>query len=282
MTEERFWATAKTEVIPTSGDTATSTSSSSEFGFYFQGAVVVIGVVGAAANALILYAMVASKQHTKQLLIFNQNVFDLSSCLLLVVTYALRLSNIRPTGTLGYWLCMTLLSQNLLWCSINGSAINLLSVTVERYLKVVHPTWSKKLLRKWVIWSAVAFAWISSTIYNTALVFTTGALIDGVCLAGFASEMTKTTHRSNGYSFALRESCRSMGAGMSVAIQTADFDHVLVTTPLSNGGLPGAQRKGQSVLDYPLRSTDFEVNSVTREVSGTRNSLTRSITASLV
>jgi len=32
--------------------------------------------VGAAANALILYAMIASNQHKKQLLIFNQNIFD--------------------------------------------------------------------------------------------------------------------------------------------------------------------------------------------------------------
>jgi len=32
---------------------------------YFQFAVVVIGVVGTAANALVLYALVASKQHKK-------------------------------------------------------------------------------------------------------------------------------------------------------------------------------------------------------------------------
>jgi len=42
------------------------TSSSRGIEFYFQCAVVVIGVVGTAANALILYALVASKQHKKQ------------------------------------------------------------------------------------------------------------------------------------------------------------------------------------------------------------------------
>ena len=57
-----------------------ATSWSRGIDFYFGCAVIVIGVVGMAANALILYAMVASKQHKKHLLIFNQNVIDLFGC----------------------------------------------------------------------------------------------------------------------------------------------------------------------------------------------------------
>jgi len=139
------------------------TAMSSGVDFYFQCAVIVIGVVGAAANALVLYAMVASKQHKKQLLIFNQNVFDLCSCVMLVITYTLKLCNVRVTDTFTYWLCMMFMSENLLWCSISGSVINLLSITVDRYLKVVHSVWSRKFVRKWVIFLAIAFAWISSS-----------------------------------------------------------------------------------------------------------------------
>jgi len=112
-----------------------------------------------------------------------QNIFDLCSCFLLVVTYTLKLCNIHLTGALGYWLCMILLSENLLWCSMNGSIINLLSITVERYLKVVRHTWSKKVLRKWVKISAAAFAWICGIVYNMALVFSTSDVVDGVCYA---------------------------------------------------------------------------------------------------
>ena len=173
--------TTETDRAQTTGDDAMWSSSLGEELFYFQCAVVVIGVVGAAANALILYAMVASKQHKKQLLIFNQNVFDLCSCLLLVIIYTLKLCDIYLTGTLGYWLCMLLLSENLLWCSINGSVINLLSITVERYLKVVHPAWSKKFLRTRVEFSAAVFAWVSSIVYSMAVVFSTSAVVDGVC-----------------------------------------------------------------------------------------------------
>ena len=82
---------------------------------------------------------------------------------------------------LGYWLCVIILSENLLWCSISGSVINLLSITVERYLKVVYPALSKKVLHRWVIWLAMVFAWIAGTVYMMILTFCTTAVIDEVC-----------------------------------------------------------------------------------------------------
>jgi len=101
----------------------------------------------------------------------------------MVVTFTLKLCNIYLTGALGYWLCMILLSENLLWGTINGARINLMSITIERYLKVVHhkAAWSKKLLSKWVKISAAAFAWIACIGYKTALVFPTSRVVNGVC-----------------------------------------------------------------------------------------------------
>jgi len=97
----------------TSSAVTSSSSSSSEIAaFYFQCAVVVVGLAGSAANALILYAMIASEQHKKQLLIFNQNALDLASCLFLVLTYAVKLGNVYLMGIGGYWLCMMILSEN--------------------------------------------------------------------------------------------------------------------------------------------------------------------------
>jgi len=149
--------------------------------FYFQCAVVVIGVVGIAANALILYALVASKQHKKHVLIFHQNVTDFVSSLCLVITYALKLCNFYLTGLSGYWFCMFVLSEYFIWCAIIASETNLMIVTVERYLKAVFPIWSKKHLRRRVIYLAMAFTWISSVVHMCAVTFTTSDVIDGVC-----------------------------------------------------------------------------------------------------
>ena len=163
------------------GSDVTSSSSPGGFEFYFECAVVVIGVVGTAANALILYALVASKQHKKHVLIVNQNALDLSSCLLLAITYAVKLCRIHLTGRLGYWLCMLVLDYNLLWCITLGSIINLPIITVERYVKVVHSTWRNRRLKKWMTYSAAAFAWIFCIVYSNVLTFSTSALIDGIC-----------------------------------------------------------------------------------------------------
>jgi len=166
-------------VVDASG--VTSSSSPGVFDFYFEYAVVVIGGVGTAANALILYALVASQQHKKHVLIANQNALDLFSCLLLAITYAVKLCRIQLSGRLGYWLCMLILDYNLLWCITLGSIVNLPIITVERYVKVVHSTWSKKRLKKWMIYSAAAFSWIFGIVYSNVLTFSTSALVDGFC-----------------------------------------------------------------------------------------------------
>jgi len=159
------------------------TPSSSGIELYFHCALVAIGVVGIATNGLILYALVASKQHKKHALIVNQNVLDLFTCIFIVITSSLHLCNSHLTGSVGYWLCTLLLSDGLIWCGTIGSVINLASITIERYLKVVHSTWSKIKLRNWMIYSAIAFSWLGSFTYNAAFVFSTTVVIDGACYA---------------------------------------------------------------------------------------------------
>ena len=174
-----------TSAVETIQQTATGSSLTSSMSrgidFCFQCAVVVIGVVGTAANALILYAMVASGEHKKHVLIFNQNLLDCASCFFLVLTYALKLGNIRLTGRSGYWLCVLVLSENFIWGPAGGSTINLAAITIERYLKIVHYAWSKKRLRNWMINSASAFAWIGGTAMTFGMTIPTSDVLDGIC-----------------------------------------------------------------------------------------------------
>ena len=155
--------------------------------FYFQYAVIAIGIFGMAANALILYALIAEHaQNTKKrainLLIINQNLLDMSSCILLVISYSTRL---RPHvgGVLGYIICTIFYSEGAVYSTLNASVINLITLTIERYLKVVHPFWSKKNLKPWMIHTAMVFAWIGGTLYVIPTAFTTTILVDGMCLS---------------------------------------------------------------------------------------------------
>ena len=109
MSEERSTAPDLSVAMTTTGMTQstgeyTMTPSSSHGAeFYFHCALVVIGVVGTATNALILYALVASKQHKKHVLIVNQNALDLFACFFMIISSSLHLCNIHLTGSLGYW-----------------------------------------------------------------------------------------------------------------------------------------------------------------------------------
>jgi len=162
---------------------------------YFRLAVVVIGVIGTAANGLILYALVASKQHKSHVLIVNQNALDLFGCIFLVISYAVKLSDIHLSGWIGYWLCMLIVNDNIVWCGIIGSVINLAIITVERYLKVAHYAWSKAKLHNSMIYSAMAFAWIYSVVYNSVFSFSASFMVNGVCYpAIIENESLKNFH----------------------------------------------------------------------------------------
>jgi len=157
--------------------------SSHDIAHYFESTTLFIGIVGTAANALILYAMMASKQHKKQLLIFNQNVMDLFSSIWLVITYSAKLCKIPLFGMAGYWLCKWLLSENILWCGILGGKVNLIFVTIERYLKVVHRVSSKRMLSTSVMYSLVAFSWAFGFALSIGITLSTTEVINGVCYA---------------------------------------------------------------------------------------------------
>jgi len=149
--------------------------------FYLILAVILIGIVGAVGNALVLYAMYVSKQHKKQMLIFNQNVMDFFGSFFVIITYSVHLSRPYLSGVFGYCLCIILLSENLIWSAINGSMVNLAIITVDRYLKVVYPVFSRKWQRPWVINTAMAVAWFVGFAYNIYAVIMSTAVIDGVC-----------------------------------------------------------------------------------------------------
>jgi len=175
--------TNETDETKTTDGNSMMASSAVGSDFYMRLAVVVIGAVGTVGNALILYALYASRQHKKHLLIVNQNVLDLFGSFFLCVTFTVHMFNIPLTGQHGHWLCVTFLSEIYIWWGTNGSMINLALITIDRYLMVVHSVRSKKWLRPWVIRSAMATVWFLAILYNTVLVFYSTNVVDGDCLS---------------------------------------------------------------------------------------------------
>jgi len=153
--------------------------------FYLDYALIGIGIIGTAANALVLYALIVhNARETKKRMVnwlINQNVIDLGCCIAIVVCLSVRVSNIYLTGALGHILCGVFINENAAACLLNSSVINLLTITIERYLKIVFPFWSKRNLKSWMIRAAIVFSWVAGILSIAPLAIVTSFVSDGVC-----------------------------------------------------------------------------------------------------
>ena len=170
-----------TNVAETTGGNTMTSSSQRGIEFYFRCAVTVMALVGTIASGLVLYALFVSKQHKKLILIVHQNIIELFASSATLLIYLLMFFNFHLTGSFGYWVCAVLFSEGLSWWGTYTSRVHLVIITIERYLKVVYPVWSKNKLKNWMIYSAMAAAWILTFISFVAERFTTSQVIDGVC-----------------------------------------------------------------------------------------------------
>lgn len=59
---------------------------------------------------------------------------------------------------------------------------------MERYLKVVHPFWCKKYLKRWMIHMAMVFAWVGGIVFVMPMAFVTTTVDGGMCLAFYVWE----------------------------------------------------------------------------------------------
>jgi len=62
----------------------------------------------------------------------NQNVLDLTTCVLIVVTFSMRVSAISVTGALGYFICVMFFGETATNSIIYGSIIYLTTVATTR------------------------------------------------------------------------------------------------------------------------------------------------------
>ena len=113
--------------------------------------------------------------------IINQSVLDsiVSFFLLLVVNIPRQWVGL--SGALGEAYCRVWLTDALLWGSLVASTYNLVAMSVERYLAIVHAIWHKTSMTKGRVAVSLVLVWIVWPIYNSIFHFPTTGLVGGVC-----------------------------------------------------------------------------------------------------
>jgi hypothetical protein len=120
-------------------------------------------------------------------LLINQLTIDLYSCTMAIPTYILGNLDIYLAGTSGYILCITFYSETLMWIGLSASPIGLVTIAVERYIKVVHSIWHKNHSKQWMAFVGCALSWASGFGMNAVGALFTNVVRNGYCVYEFPS-----------------------------------------------------------------------------------------------
>lgn len=144
-----------------------------------------IGVVGIIGNLLVVIVMLASPSMRKRManiFITNQSCIDGMAAVFLVATTTISSDEVPYGGTHGAIYCKLWLSKVTLWGLLVSSTYNLMSLTLERYLAVVHPIWHKVFFTRTKAAVMLIFPWMFGIVYNCSYMIPTCVVVDGMCI----------------------------------------------------------------------------------------------------
>ena len=144
---------------------------------------IVVGIIGFLDNLLVIVVIATSrsmrKRHTNWFLI-NQSVIDMFTAGVLAMNAYMPIITIT---SLADWLyCKLWLSAYFLWTLAMTSTYNLLMITLERYVAIVHPVWHKNHVTWKVTAVALVTPWLVGFLYSMYIPLL-AKVVDGVCLA---------------------------------------------------------------------------------------------------
>lgn len=146
--------------------------------------VIVVGVIGCVANGLVLRVLLSLKlrAQTSYILVTNQVLMDLYSCIAVIICYGSKVVEMKFWGRWGFFVCAMIYSDAIAFNGLTGSIAGVAIITIERYFKVVHPIAHRKNFRNWMIYAAIPITWLNGILTNITTL-ASSEIVDGVCNA---------------------------------------------------------------------------------------------------
>ena len=116
--------------------------------------VVVTGCIGCLATGSVFFLFISDEQLLKfssPFLIKFQICIDFVSCIILVISYAMKLVLNGNGETMKRWgsiVCMLFIGDGLVYTALYSTTTNLGVIAFERYMKIVHAVKHMKYFRK--------------------------------------------------------------------------------------------------------------------------------------
>ena len=136
-----------------------STGSNAITGLYIM--YMIVGIIGFLDNLLVVVVIATSRSMRKRRtnwFLINQSVIDmLTAGVLAAQAYT---PTIRITSLADVVYCKLWYNAHFLWAFAATSTYNLLMITLERYLAIVHPVWHKNHVTWKLTMVGLAFPWL--------------------------------------------------------------------------------------------------------------------------
>jgi len=141
---------------------------------------------GFVANSAMLTCFLVYRQtnrKTVNIFIVNQTVLDLVATLIVSVKTALVMSGYftTKTGVLRMLMCIIIENDTITASALYSAVYGLVVITVERYVKIVHPVAHRNHYRRWMTYVGVATPWLIGLITSALPSMTTAHFVDGTC-----------------------------------------------------------------------------------------------------
>ena len=146
---------------------------------------IIVGSIGVVGNLFVVIVLIKYKklfQHIKTTFIVNQSVIDgIVSLLLIVSTFISPELHSGVDGLSVELYCKLWLSQFPVWGLMTSSTYNLMAISTERYIAIVHPIWHKVSFTKMMADSFAVFIWLFGVSYVASIAIPTTGMLGGHC-----------------------------------------------------------------------------------------------------
>ena len=147
----------------------------------------VIGMTGVLGNLLVIVVILRYKKLFQQVKsnVINQSFIDCLVSVVLIQTAFVRTTSVSYALQTSVLFCKLVLSQVLMWGLMSSSTLNLMAISIERYLAIVHPVWYKVRFSKTRANILVALTWVLGIFIPFAYIIPTTDLLRGRSLIVF-------------------------------------------------------------------------------------------------
>jgi len=148
----------------------------------------VIGCTGVVGNVLVVIVIMKYRklfQQVKSVYIINQSFIDAVVSALLIQTVFVRKLTVPVALAQNSLFCKIYLSQFHLWGLMLSSTYNLMAISIDRYVAIIHPLWHKVSFTKTKANALLVFIWLFGVLFVGSFTIPTSGVLRGRCLISY-------------------------------------------------------------------------------------------------